>query len=214
MSEHTDTLTPARLLEIRTVEIVSGRGRSITLSNVRCPVRGRSSAVEECAHCGRSDGVARDALARGEWLCCRSALPDEPADGGPRVREAMRPAAVALRPGVSRGVAADALRARGQGSAPVVDGEGRPVGVVGEAELLRAKDGAKVADAMVRVALGVGETAPLSRAAALMASHGVDRLAVVSGDGIVVGVLSALDVVRWLASPGGALWSTGDVAES
>jgi CBS domain-containing protein len=214
MEEAADTLTPVRLLEVRTVEVISGRGRSITLSNVRCPVRDRSTAVEECAHCGRSDGVARDALARGEWLCCRTAVAGEPASGGPRVREVMRREAVALRPGVSRAVAADALRARGQGSAPVVDGEGRPVGVVGEAELLRAGGGAKVADAMVRVALGVAETAPLSRAAALMVSHGVDRVAVVSADGIVVGVLSALDVVGWLAAPGGALASEGDGAGS
>jgi CBS domain-containing protein len=212
MNENVDAAIAARLLEVRTVEVISGRGRSITLSNVRCPVRGRSAAVEECAHCGRSEGIARDALARGEWLCCRAPAVDDAAPAGPRVREAMRPASVALRPNVSRGVAADALRARGQGSAPVVDGEGRPVGVVGEAELLRAREGAKVADAMIRVALAVAETAPLSRAAALMASHRVDRVAVVSGDGIVVGVLSALDVIGWLASSS-ALGPDGDGAE-
>jgi CBS domain-containing protein len=36
-----------------------------------------------------------------------------------------------------------------------------------------------------------------------MASNRVDRVAVVSADGVVVGVLSALDVVGWLASAGG-----------
>jgi CBS domain-containing protein len=199
----------ARLLEVRTVEVISGRGRSVTLSNVRCPVRGRTAAVDECAHCARSDGLAQDALARGEWLRCRSGPAAEAPVPGPIVREAMRRTSVALRPGVTRSVAAEALRARGQGAAPVVDGEGRPVGVVGEAELLRARPGARVADAMARVAVSVAEGAPLSRAAALMATHQLDRVAVVSGDGTVVGVLSALDLVAWLASPAGPLADAG-----
>jgi CBS domain-containing protein len=203
----------ARLLEVRTVEVISGRGRSLTLSNVRCPVRGRSAAVDECAQCERSDGLAQDALSHGGWLRCRSAPSAAEAGRGPVVRQVMRPASVAVRPGVTRSVAADALRARGQGAAPVVDGDGRPVGVVGEAELLRARPGARVADAMVRVALSVAEGAPLSRAAALMATHQLDRVAVVSGDGTVVGVLSALDVVAWLASPAGPLADAGDGQE-
>jgi CBS domain-containing protein len=91
----------------------------------------------------------------------------------------------------------------------VVDGEGRPVGFVGEAELLRARPGAKVADAMSRVALSLHEDAPASRAAALLAGHGAERLAVVSGDGGVVGVLTALDVLSWLAAPGGPLGVEG-----
>jgi CBS domain-containing protein len=203
----------ARLLEVRTIEVVSGRGRSITLSSVRCPVRGRSAAVEECAHCARSEGLAQDALAKGEWLRCRSGAAEDGVARGPVVREAMRRTSLALRPGVTRSVAADALRARGQGAAPVVDGEGRPVGVVGEAELLRARPGARVADAMARVVLSVAEGAPLSRAAALMAAHQLDRVAVVSGDGTVVGVLSALDLVAWLASPAGPLAGAGDGQE-
>jgi CBS domain-containing protein len=200
MSEVTEAQASARLLEVRTIEVIAGRGRSITLSNVRCPVRERSAAVEECAHCGQSDGLARDALARGEWLSCRAPYAAEPAGDEPLVRDVMRRAAVALRPDVARSVAADALRAHGQPSAPVVDGEGRPVGFVGEAELLRGRSGTRVADAMLRVALAVPEAAPVARAAALMTSHRVDRVAVVSGDGVVVGVLSALDVVGWVAA--------------
>lgn len=198
-----------RLLEIRTVDVVSGRGRSITLSSVRCPRRSRSAAVEECAHCGESSGVARDAVARGEYLWCRVSAPAWHEGARPAelalVGEVMSRTSVALRAGVGRAIAADALRARGALSAPVVDGEGRPVGLVSEADLLRSKAGAKVSDAMVRVALCVPEAAPLSRAAALMASHGLDRLPVVSGDGIVVGVLTAMDVVAWLAGSGGPL---------
>ena len=212
MGQNVEAGAAARLLEVRTVEVVTGRGRSVTFSSVRCPVRGRSAAVEECAHCDESEGVAQDALARGEWLCCQAPAPVEASgDGeGPPVRAVMRRTALALRPGLGRGTAADALRARGQPSAPVVDGEGRPLGVVGEADLLRAGPGRKVADAMARVALSVPETAPLSRAAALLVSHGLERIAVVSADGVVVGVLSALDLLGWFAGAGGALGPEGE----
>jgi CBS domain-containing protein len=213
MNDSEASPSAARLLEVRTVEVISGRGRSVTLSNVRCPVRGRSAAVDECGHCARSDGLAHDPLAHGDWLRCRSEHEAGATERGPIVREVMRRTSVALRPGVTRSVAAEALRARGQGAAPVVDGEGRPVGVVGEAELLRARPGARVADAMARVALSVAEGAPLSRAAALMAAHQLDRVAVVSADGIVVGALSALDLVAWLASPAGPLADAGEGQE-
>jgi CBS domain-containing protein len=56
---------------------------------------------------------------------------------------------------------------------------------------------------MLRVALSVPESAPVTRAAALMTSQGAERVAVVSDDGVVVGVLSALDVVGWMAAASG-----------
>jgi CBS domain-containing protein len=192
-------------LEIRTVEVVTGRGRSIALSSVRCPVRARTAPVEECAHCGQSAGIAQDVLSRGEWLSCQARPHDGRAGEGPPVRAVMRRTAVAVRPGLAAATAAAALRARGEPGAPVVDGEGRPVGWVEEAELLRARPGAKVADAMGRSALAVSEGAPLSRAAAQLVAYRLERLPVVSSDGMVVGVLSALDVVGWLAAPEGTL---------
>ncbi len=209
MAHKQDASGIARMLEIRTVEVVSGRGRSLTLASVRCPLRSRSAPVEECAHCDGSEGVARDPLARGGYLACRGPLPPVRPGSLPAesvaVAEVMRSAAIALRAGVGRGVAADALRARGVPAAPVVDGEGRPIGVVAEADLLRARSSAKVADAMTRDALSVIETAPLARAASLMAARGLDRVPVVAADGVVVGVLSAADVVAWLAGAGGPL---------
>lgn len=201
MNEATGRSASTHQLEVRIVEVITGRGRSITLSSVRCPARHRTAAVEECAHCGEGAGVAQDVLSRGEWLCCRSPAPGESAGEGPSVRAVMRRAAVAVRPGLSGATAAAALRARGQAGAPVVDGEGRPVGWVAEADLLRGRPGTRVSDAMVRAALGVAETAPLSRAAAMLAAHGLERIPVVSADGVLVGVLTALDVVSWLAPP-------------
>jgi CBS domain-containing protein len=205
----TDRAISDRHLEVRTLEVITGRGRSLTLSSVRCPVRSRTAPVEECAHCGESAGIAQDVLTRGEWLCCRSRATPEVEGEGPVVRAVMRRASVAVRPALAAVTAASALRARGQPGAPVVDGEGRPVGWVGEPELLRARSGARVVEVMTRAAPSISDSAPLSRAAAALASNGVERAAVVASDGVVVGVLSALDLVAWLAAPGAPLGAAG-----
>ncbi len=206
MSPDLRSETSARLLEVRTVDVISGRGRSVTLSSVRCPLRSRSAAVEECVECGRSEGIAQEPLGRG-CLSCRAPPRTRAEAGGEgaRVSDVMRASAVALRPGVTRGVAADALRSRGAPAAPVVDGAGHPIGLVAESDLLRSRSGAKVGDVMVKVALSVPEVATLARAAALMAAQRAERLPVVSEDGVVVGVLTAMDVLSWLSGAGGPL---------
>ena len=56
---------------------------------------------------------------------------------------------------------------------------------------------------MTPVAFTLEETAPLAYAAALMATEGVHRLPVVALDGKVVGILSSMDVLRWMAEASG-----------
>lgn len=63
--------------------------------------------------------------------------------------------------------------------------------------------GQTVADVMMRIAFTLCEDASLSQAAALMAYEGVHRIPVVSFEGKVVGMLSSMDVVRWLAQHDG-----------
>jgi CBS domain-containing protein len=116
---------------------------------------------------------------------------------------------------------------RGISGAPVVDEAGRPIGVVSKSDLVRhsvdltpgptertdesalAALGAgfhldelvdaSVGDIMMPIAFTVRATDSLSRAATLMGWEGVHRLPVVTDDGTVVGILSSLDVMRWLA---------------
>ena len=52
---------------------------------------------------------------------------------------------------------------------------------------------------MMCLAFSLPETATLSRAAAVMAYEGVHQIPVVASDGKVVGIISSLDVMRWLA---------------
>jgi CBS domain-containing protein len=53
--------------------------------------------------------------------------------------------------------------------------------------------------------LAIGEAMPVAEAAALMASKCLRQVPVVTGDRVVVGILSAIDVLRWLAQQNGFL---------
>lgn len=119
-------------------------------------------------------------------------------------------------------------------AAPVVDGTGRLVGIVTMGDLLReywddveiAGDGPKPQDedprgaepgfhstrlaratageVMQPVGIAIPSNAPLLHAAALLASGSVGQIPVTTETGMVMGVLTALDVVRWLARTEGA----------
>jgi CBS domain-containing protein len=105
---------------------------------------------------------------------------------------------------------ADVLLARGLSGAPVTSDKGRLVGYAAMTDIARAMtEGGVVADEtgvgeiMTPAAYAISERTPLAQAAALMAYEAVVRLPVVSDRGEVVGLLSALDIVRWLACRGG-----------
>jgi CBS domain-containing protein len=115
----------------------------------------------------------------------------------------------------------------------VVDHEGRLVGIVTRSDLLR--DAADEGDATAAPApreLGPGfhveelatrlvgevmtprahalpEDAPLAYAVALMAFESFIEIPVVTGDGRLTGVVTAVDVMRWLAARLGYVLPTG-----
>ncbi|MEK6606085.1 MAG: CBS domain-containing protein [Myxococcota bacterium] len=62
-----------------------------------------------------------------------------------------------------------------------------------------------VGEIMLPMVFSLPATAPISRAAALMAFEGIHRLPIVAEDGSLVGLLSSLDVLRWLARHDGYL---------
>jgi CBS domain-containing protein len=129
---------------------------------------------------------------------------------------------------VTRDVSVETVTAlfleRGFGAVPVVDDEGFPIGVLSKTDLVRdhwergdttavARSGevadgmhveelprAVVGDLMTPLAYTLREDDPLSRAAAVMQVEAVHHLPVVSADGRIVGMLSSLDFVRWVAA--------------
>ena len=101
---------------------------------------------------------------------------------------------------ISKGL--EALDSAGVTSAPVVDDNGVLVGVVFLTALARMREAAEleVEDAMVTDMVTVPQRATVAEVARLMAKHGLERVPVVTNDGHVVGVVSAMDIVRWLSA--------------
>ena len=115
-------------------------------------------------------------------------------------------------------------------AAPVVDAMGRPIGVISKTDLIRwyredagfgeqepepdpaaSEAGLStrsvrttvVDDVMTPLAFTLTEDAPVAYAAALMSVEGIHHLPLVAGTGEVVGIVSALDLVRWMAKRDG-----------
>lgn len=62
---------------------------------------------------------------------------------------------------------------------------------------------AVVRDVMTPVAFSVQQDSPVAQAAALMVYEGVHRLPVLNEEGLVVGIVSSMDVMRWIAQRAG-----------
>lgn len=105
------------------------------------------------------------------------------------------------------------------GCVPIVNHDGRPVGMVtkldvieqllstdrGEMDLPTPKQltPRTARELMMPIAITLGEHATVSHAAALMAAEGIHHLPIVDEAGQLVGILSTMDLVRWLASNDG-----------
>jgi len=126
--------------------------------------------------------------------------------------EVMTGDVICVRPAVSIEAVAELLTERGITGVPVVDDAGHAIGIISKTDLVAARHdrlGETAADIMMPIAFTLPENATLSHAAALMAYEGVHRLPVIATDGSIVGIISAMDVVRWLARSDGYLVPAG-----
>jgi CBS domain-containing protein len=198
--------------------------------------------------CADHGGLAEDPVAHLERVACRRVGSARSAKrrqvtgeeaGRVRLSEIMTVDVLAVRPDVSLEAFADLLLERGIGGAPVVDEEGRPVGIASKTDVLgerllagdteeamgpgrqvsrghyrvevgpgfhaEALPRTSVADAMTHAAMSLPEDAPVAEAAVLLASRGMHRVPVVSGDGRVSGIVTSADIVRWVAEQAGRL---------
>jgi CBS-domain-containing membrane protein len=120
------------------------------------------------------------------------------------VSEIMSGTVVHVKPDLGLDALEELLLSHSISGAPVVDDHGRPIGIVSKTDLLRRNGSATgpratVRDVMMRTAYCLGENEPIARAAGLMAFEGVHRVPIVDHNGAVIGVVSPLDVMRWLA---------------
>jgi CBS domain-containing protein len=115
------------------------------------------------------------------------------------VRRVMSAPAVTATPHTGAGELARLLREHGVSGVPVVGEDGRPLGVVSEADLPPAKEPSTAATAgelMSAPAITVSPEAWLSEAAGLMRERGVRRLVTVGRDGRVAGVVTRTDLLK------------------
>jgi CBS domain-containing protein len=125
---------------------------------------------------------------------------------------------VCFRPDVGVPLASSYLQARHFGGAPVVDARGAPMGVVSCSDLLRdldLRDGpfARVDGLMSERVYALSEHVTIARAAGEMASRRVHRVPLVNDEGVVVAMITALDIVRWLAMHDGFLGTEANPPE-
>lgn len=141
----------------------------------------------------------------------------------PTVRDIMTRRVVAVRRDASFKEMAAMLRSSRISAFPVVDDAGRVVGVVSEADLLVKEavqaDGTSVlaalrhfkeedkaagvtaGDLMTGPAITIGPDAPVAEAARLMYDRRVKRLPVVNSGGLLVGIVSRVDVLSVFDRP-------------
>ncbi len=115
------------------------------------------------------------------------------------VSDYMSPHPLVLKSTATAAEAKAAFEEHGFRFAPVVDPEGRCVGVVTVSDLLDRADDHALASFMSLKPLTVEATVSLSEAAAILAGSAVHHLLVVDHDRIPVGVLSTVDVSAALA---------------
>lgn len=135
-----------------------------------------------------------------------------------RIRSVMTTDVARVAPGTSFKAVAALLEERGVGGAPVVDKDGRVLGIVSSGDLLernvdhrgigpqarRGRHKAEAlfaADLMTSPAVTVGVDDDVLRAAQLMETHRVHRLPVLETDGTLAGIVSRADLVRAYLRP-------------
>jgi predicted transcriptional regulator len=133
-----------------------------------------------------------------------SAVPHRKAADLTPVSEIMAREVISVRPELGVEALETLFQERRITGAPVVDQTGNPLGVVSKTDLLAHRgvssaDSARVGDIMTPTTFFLSENESIAKAAGLMAFEGVHRVPVLGPRGQVVGMVSPLDVMRWLA---------------
>ena len=134
---------------------------------------------------------------------------------GTRVTDAMVSSVISVDPDMEIARLIRIFVEHGISGAPVVDTEGRPLGIVSKSDVIRALaenlSGTalaatfepiarrRVRDIMMPLVIFVGEDVSIARAAAVMAYEQIHRVLVVDQTRKVVGIVSSIDVLAWLA---------------
>lgn len=115
----------------------------------------------------------------------------------PPIADLMTPDPRVLGPFDSVGMAARVMEVAAIRHLPIVDDDGRIVGVVSQRDLLTAPDGnRRLADVMSREVVTAAAETPAHAVAALMLHHKIGCVPIVDGRGGLVGIVTDSDLVR------------------
>jgi len=100
------------------------------------------------------------------------------------------------------------------GCVPIVDERRRPIGIVTRFDLVDDMDrsarahgvhrmGRTGRDVMMPLALTLDERATVAHAASMMTLEDLHHVMIIRGDGVLVGIVSSKDIVRWLVQNDG-----------
>jgi CBS domain-containing protein len=192
------------------VRVTHSDGTVRTRAEVICPFRDESVTVDVCARCPRFNHVDVGAANERNTVHCATVTP-RPRDRGvvPLVRasvaEIMTRDVVCAHGALSLDAAMRIFAETGLRALPVIEADRVLLGFVTEVDVTlavqsgRAPRTCTVSDVMSGFPLTLCESASIPSAAALLATEGQDRLAVLGHGGRLVGVVAASDVLRWLA---------------
>ena len=127
-------------------------------------------------------------------------MPD-PVTGEPTAGEIMSKPVLTCTPETSVSEAARRMAERNVGSIVVVDGDGRPVGILTERDMVRIvaqglAPETPVEKVMTRGLVTASPDAPASRLLCTMLEKGIRHIPVVDGEGRLLGIVSLRDLVR------------------
>jgi len=205
----------------------SDGGKAVSMS-ARCPDDGEAKPMEHCSDCSRLRGATREGdlvMLRCD-VDAEPAPPFESLRATARrltVWDVMGNDVTCVSSRASVEMAAALISQGDLRSVPVVDDEEKLCGILSRSDLVRVgfedagvSEATKeklprgfhetviatrlVADVMTPVVHALPEDAPLSFAIALMARAGMHEVPVVQRDGVVVGMITALHVMQWLAT--------------
>ncbi len=217
------------VLNVHRVSTELGEGEADVRHTVRCPTSHRVVNLGTCESCPHLEHIQQDTSGPQSLSCTPQPEPSGPPSPNERFEPLLTPLLEHTRVDelmtrdvfcVSGELRAEELAqlfvTRGVSGMPVVDEDEQLVGVVSRTDLLRAPNDAEdtpvlhpermraTAEELMNpspVVVSEGTTVP--QAAAVMASARVHRVLVVSAEGTVVGILTPLDVVRWVARKAG-----------
>lgn len=204
----------------RTIETENGTERQLV---VACPQRIDPVPIKECATCELCEGLD---LAGGVGVRCSVAPPDT-LDGSPAAHAPVTAIMTSPVVWVERDASIENVQwlmlDRGISAVPVVSESRRPIGIVAKTDLLRDRDeptrsvnlraraaprgaseletsGISAGDLMTPVVHAVLERTSIAATAALMARERVHHVVVVTESGTIAGIVSTLDIARWVAA--------------